>query len=244
MNSSYGHMKKKKARKLKARLTFVLFFLGILVSGGCGMYKRARDWRIFSISQIVVRGVGEQYVTRVAEASGIRRGRSMLELNPREIAKNLDSLDFVKKVYVRRRPPGRVILDISGRRPFALVNGEVVVGADGRKVSLDVTGLDLPNIECPLKKSERGFKTVDPELLQQAFLALAATKSFRVKRVDVTGLDDVRVLLTDGTLLRLGSGRFSEKSRMIALVLRDLKERKSNVSVVDARFDSQILVSR
>jgi cell division protein FtsQ len=242
MNSSCRQMKKKKARKLRVRFTFILFVLGLLVSGGCGMYRSARDWRIFSVSEIVVRGVAEEYVTRVADASGIRRGSSMLELNSREITRRLESLDFVRKAHIRRRPPGRVVLDISGRKPFALVNGSVVVGDDGREVSSDVKGLDLPDVECPLRKGKGGLKSVDPELLQQAFLALAVVKSFGVKRVNVTRLDGVRVLLTDGTLLRLGSGRFGEKSKMIALVLRDLKERERKVSTIDARFDSQILV--
>ena len=242
MNSSYRHLKRRKARKLRARFVFILFVLGVLISGGCGVYRSARDWRIFSISEIVVRGVGEEYVARVADASGIKRGSSMLELNLRDIARRLEALDFVRKVHIRRRPPGRVVLDVSGRKPFALVNGSVVVGDDGRMVSSDVKGLDLPDVECPLREGEGGLKGVDPELLQQAFLALAAVESFGVKRVDVTSLDDVRVLLTDGTLLRLGSGRFLEKSRRIGLVLRDLKERKTKVSTIDARFDSQILV--
>jgi len=244
MNSSYRQVKKRRTRKLRVRLILILFVLGLLASGGCGMYWRARDWRILSIGQIVVRGVGEEYVTRVADASGIKRGRSMLELNLREIARRLESLDFVRKAYIRRRPPGRVMLDILGRKPFALVNGNIVVGEDGRAVSSDVKGLDLPVVDCPLRKGEGGFESVDPGLLQQAFLVLAAVESLGVKRVDVTNLDDARVLLADGTLLRLGSGRFCEKSRMIALVLRDLKERNGKVSTIDARFDSQILVLR
>ena len=242
MNSSCREMKRRKARRLRVRFTFILFVLGVLISGGCGVYRSARDWRIFSISQIVVKGVGEECVTRVADASGIKRGSSLLELDSREIARRLEALDFVRKVHIRRRPPGRVILDISGRKPFALVNGSVVVGDDGRLVSSDVKGLDLPDVECPLKKGKGGLESVDPELLQQAFLALAAVESFGVKRVDVTSPGDVRVRLTDGTLLRLGSGRFHEKARRIGLVLRDLKERMRKVSAIDARFDSQILV--
>jgi len=236
--------KRRKGKKLRARVFLIIFVLGILTSAGCGIYRRARDWSVFSIHTIVVRGVNEELIPRVIDVSGIRKGSSILELNTPDVVNRLESLDFVRSACVRRRPMGKVILDILKRQPFALVNGRLIVGGDGVEVRADPKSSDLPDIVCSIKKNRDGLKSVDQEQLRQAVLVLDMLKDLGVRRVKLSESDDVDVVLTDGTVIWFGASGFSKKYAMVDLVLKDLRHTSKRFSLIDARFSSQILVKR
>ncbi|MFQ5906191.1 MAG: cell division protein FtsQ/DivIB [bacterium] len=235
---------KRRGRKLRARVLLVILVLGILASAGCGIYRRARDWSAFSIRTIEVRGVSEEQIASVIDVSGVKKGSSILRLNRLEVVNRLKSLDFVRNACVRRRPMGRVVLDILTREPFALVNGRLIVGEDGVEVRTDPKNSDIPEIACSVKKDRNGLKRVDREQLKRAVLILDVLKDLGVRRVSLSESDDVNVLLTDGTVIRLGASGLAKKYAMVDLVLKDLKRSRKKFSLIDARFSSQILVKK
>lgn len=244
MKENRKHRKKRAARRLGARFLLLLVALGILASVGCRIYRHAKTWSVFSIQEIVVRGVEDELVPRVIQASGIKKGASILTLKPPKIAGKLESLDFIRRARIKRRPAGTVILDLTRRTPFALVNGNVIVGEDGREVFTDVNDYGLPHVSCPVKKDESGARCVDPEGLQLAHHVLRTAKSLAVKEIDVSNLNDVQVILEEGTRVRLGVGSYARKSSMAALVMNDLRRTSTQFSGLDARFASQVLVVR
>jgi len=233
---------RRRSRKILTRTLLAFFASGILVIAGCGAYRRARDWSIFAIRSVVVRGVTGELAPRVIEASAIETGTSMFELDLELVSRRLRSLDFVRGVRVRRRPVGRVILDVRKRVPFALVNGKVVVGEDGVEVQDDGGELAVPEIACMLENDGRGRNMVDPDLLDQAVSVFEMARELGARKIDMSHPEDLVVLLDDGVHIHLGRGDYREKLEMVSLVIGDARENNRKFSRVDARFSRQILI--
>jgi cell division septal protein FtsQ len=236
--------RRKRLKKLFGRTLILLFACGILLIAGCGAYRRARDWSIFSIRSVVVRGVAEELVERVREESAIRLGTSMFELDRKLVSRRLKSLDFIRDVRIGRRVSGKVVLDVLEREPFALINGEVVVGKDGIEVKTKALDLDIPGVKCELRDDGRGRRSVNPDLLHQAVLVLSIAGELEVKRIDMSHPEDLVLVLGDGTVIHLGRGGFPEKLAMVSLVIADREENDKKFRRVDARYSQQILVKR
>jgi cell division septal protein FtsQ len=234
----------RRPKKILGRALLVFFACGILLIAGCGAYRRARDWSIFSIRSVTVRGLPGKLAASVVEASAIEIGTSMFELDFELVSRRLRSLDFVREVRVRRRPSGRVILDVFERKPFALINGRVIVGEDGIEVEARGEELDIPEITCPLEDDGRGRKSVDTDLLADAMFVYGMVGDFGVERIDVSKPENLMLVLEDGTTIHLGRGDFGEKLSMVSLVVADRKEVGKKFSHIDVRFCRQVLVKR
>lgn len=234
----------RRRKKLWGRTLLAFLACGILAIAGCGAYRRARDWSIFSVRSVSVRGISEELVSCVLEAGAIKTGTSMLDLNRELIRRRVSSLDFVRDVRIRRRPPGRVVLDIIKREPFALINGDMIVGKDGREVRTGVDSSGLPRITCTLKSGSKKERSVDPDLLQQAVLVLDMARDLGVAELDMSRPEDLQAVLDDGTRIRLGRGGFAMKLPMVSLVIDNLRDNGRRFRQIDARFCHQIIVKR
>ena len=242
MRKALRERRRKRYRKLLGRTLLVFFACGVLLIAGCGAYKKARDWSVFSIRSVAVRGVAEELADKVIEESAIKLGTSMFELDRELVSRRLRSLDFVREVRVRRRVLGKIVLEVLEREPFALINGEVVVGKDGVEVEADKQDLDLPAIECPLMDDGRGRKSVDPDLLRQALAVRGMARGLRVKRIIMSRPEDLVLVLEGGTVVHLGRTGFREKLAMVSLVIADREGTGKKSRSIDARYSQQILV--
>ncbi len=234
--------KKSRRKKIMGRAFVALLAIGVVTVAGCGAYRRAKEWSIFAVRTVVVRGVGEDLVTRVVDASGIKEGVGMLDLDVGLVRRRLESLDFVERAKVGRRPLGKVVLRVLARRPFAIVNEQTVVGRDGREVLSIQAEPGLPRVVCPIKKLGKDTRGVDPGVLGEAVLLYNMAENLKPEKVDASRGDDFRLILEGGAAVRLGSGGFAEKLKMVSLILEDLNRTGRRFSQLDARFACQVLV--
>jgi cell division septal protein FtsQ len=244
LNRSREAQIRRRSRRILGRTLLAFFACGVLLIAGCGAYRKVKDWSVFSIRRVAVRGVPSQLASSVVEASAIKTGTSMFELDRELISRRVRSLDFVKEVRIRRRPSGRVILDVLKREPFALINGSVIVGEDGVEVKAHGETPDIPELTCPLEDDGRGRKSVDSDLLSQAVFVLGMARELEVKRIDISHPEDLLVVLENGASVHLGRGDFREKLSMVSVVIADRKESRKKFNHVDARFNRQVLVSK
>jgi cell division septal protein FtsQ len=240
----YVPRKKNRRKRVLGRALLALFAIGIVTVAGCGAYRRAKEWSVFAVRTVVVRGVREDLVTRVVDASGIKEGVGMLDLDVALVRRRVESLDFVERAGVGRRPPGKVVLRILTRKPFAIVNEQIVVGKDGREVLSMPAEPDLPRVICPIKRIGKERRGVDPAVLGEAVLLYNMAGNLNPKKVDASQSDDFRLIVEGGISIRLGSGGFAEKLKMVSFTLENLNRMGCRFSQLDARFASQVIVRR
>jgi len=133
----------------------------------------------------------------------------------------------------------------------AVPSGRLAAGLDrdGYVVSIDSLGGfgDVPLLDgFNLSPTGAGRFASSPE----AFLGLAVVKVFettpglagRLSKVDLGDLEDPRVILKSGTVVRLGTGDYVLKLERLREVLRQTASLGMKPALVDLRFRDQVVV--
>jgi cell division septal protein FtsQ len=224
--------------------------LGTLL--GCAL--AAAGWTlatlpIFRLHELVV--TGNTRVTRdeiVARADVDPRENVWL-LQPREIERQIEAIPYIRSAHVHRRPPGRIWIDVSERRPEACVRDaaghEFQVDDDLRvleEVCTPEVGLtfDLRGI---LEGAGPGTFVHDPELVALAADARSLAQGDRYREFSHDGYGQLQATMQDGIEIRFGDDDdLAQKQRLIAPILAELGPRTASVRAVDLRAPSTPVV--
>lgn len=118
-------------RRRRRRLGILL---GVVALVGAGWF--ATRTGLLDVEQVEVAGAGRTPVDEIRDASGVRPGDQLLDLDPGRIADAVGALPWVATVDVSRRLDGRVTITVSERDPVATVpdgtGGLALVDGEGR----------------------------------------------------------------------------------------------------------------
>ncbi len=202
--------------------------IGAAVYGAWWIRAIAASSPYLAISSIKVNGVERITKGEVLSASGIRTGDNMFGFSASEAEARIKDNPWVNEAVVRRTSLGAVSIEISERRPVALIRLDdlYVMDSSGTafKKYLGDDALDLPVITGlgreELKEDASGLSAWVIVLLR----ALSGRSGFNIADVSEIHVDKAFGLsvytVDEGVRLDLGVGRFEEKLSAYEKILK------------------------
>ena len=203
--------------------------------------KKVKDSPLFKIHEVLVDGDLEV-------DCGDLIGMNILDINSEVLRERYED-ERVRLVGVRRKFPGRVVVEVEERRPCAILELEMSYEVDrdgyilretGRSSSQSTVDADqkpLSVVRILTTRDRRGVWELYAEKIMDFLLGF--TENFGdVDRL--TLYDDDLVVKTGRKEIHLGHGRWTE--RLDKLTSVDLSQ--LDASRIDLRFESQVVVRK
>jgi cell division septal protein FtsQ len=229
----------------------VLFLLAVAAGGvvaGAWLVTSPR----FAVQSVDVRGTRQLSPERVLAAAQIPPGRSLFLLDPRAIARGVETLPEVERAEVIRELPNHVTVVVEERRPFTLVHagrlhwideGGHVLGRATEAVMPPapvISGLTEP--ELLSMKGEPYGKARDAIRLIRALLRSGSVLGSEISEIDVSHPDGPVLYTAGGIEVRLGADEWEERLARLEAVLAQKTAREGSIRMVDLRFRDQVVL--
>jgi len=187
----------------------------------------------FEIRETSVRGLKELTEKEVLLLAGVKPRQNLLAVNTGLLARRISSNPWVKKIYVGRELPNRLILEVRERIPVVLVkraNHFYLMDSEGNIFKRLGKGDD---VDLPILTGFRSEgKEKSDKLLVGVFdllkIIAASGQNGYLGSISEIHLDDIFgvSLLTDaGLYLKLGAGDYASKLSKLGAVMSDLEKR-------------------
>jgi cell division protein FtsQ len=195
--------------------------VGGLGYGGWRLYDEALTTPRLALKRIIVRGALRAQPRDLIRLAGIREGENIFSFSAAEVAARVEESPWVVSAVVRRKLPDTVRVDVTERRPLAIVkmkdlyvmdtSGEVFkkLGPEDRLDLPLLTGLDKE----ALKNKEGCVRS-----LQRLFASLEGSSGLNLENVSEIHYDPVYgfslYTLDEGLRVELGSTEFERGLRL------------------------------
>lgn len=219
--------------------------LAVLIGAGGVAITRSP---LFAITGVRVEGVQSDQVEVVREAAQVTKGQNLMSADFGDALERTKALPWVADAEVRRVPPSTVVIDVTPRRPIAVVAnpaGTWLVDRGGAVIS-EAAGEQLPRIDLlTTAAAVPGERITDPAARNALQLYAALPKDVRsaLLAVEATGPRTVRVQvdlsdLTDPagyakgktTWVRMGTaGNVGEQVTVLRALLGQLRDSRQGV---------------
>lgn len=237
----------------------VLVLAGFAVVGLSAAFARGYhallESSILQLRSVEITGLERLDRRTVLDTLGVPKGANVLSLRLDRLARRLERLPWVKDAVLRLDAPGRLVVAVRERKPFAVVHGDTTYLADEEgRLFLETTvqsHLELPLITARSLQALKDGTDLRPEIFQAFrdllellertdWLPPSAVSEFRWE--DPFGF----VLLTNpkGVTVRVGRGGFKEKLDRLHRLLMVLQERNllEAVTAVDLDYVDRAFV--
>ncbi len=205
---------------------------------------------LFDVDYADVRGIDQTARAEVVAAAGLGGHPAMLDIDTRAVARQLEALPWVLQSTARREWPGTVRIDITERRPAAVLpagagawaladrTGRILRIGPEKPAGLPVIG----NLPPPTSAGASVPAAATPSLRVAA--ALPTTVRERVADIATLATGEVELQLTSpGGVVRLGRPvDLDAKLSVLATVLA--RADLARVSVVDVRVPKAPALTR
>lgn len=237
------HGKTQSSRKAESHtMRWVILILAVLVAVGGLVYGA-----VFQVRDITVQGGVTLAEKDIIDLSGITLGMNTFSIDDDLVEKNIESNRYLSFVCVDKQLPDKVVIQVKERIPAAVVKYcGILYTMDNRGMvleeSLDTeaeTGLvtvDGMNIhDCRVGQTiglnENQQMQVFTEVLVELKVMSALT---RVKELDLSNMDNLFIVSTDGFTVRLGAAEnLHAKLRSMLLTLNHLTQEGYQGGTVD-----------
>jgi cell division protein FtsQ len=232
----------------RAIVVFALGVVGLGVAWGLGAWlvESALDalgWD--AIARVEVEGTVRLEPAQVRVWAEIPKRTGLWALAPEPIVARLERRAWINTVFVRKRFPNTLVIEVVERIPTAVAQterGAVLIDAEG--AVLEPTRLDtgFPLVVGASLKRPEGL-AVAADLL--AGLHAVDSTVFRAADVvvDVTAVRDPIVRLPGGSRVRFGEGDYAAKWRRYLAIHVDVVARVPGARLVDVRFHDRAVVT-
>jgi cell division protein FtsQ len=225
----------------RRRRRALLASAGVLV--GIGLAVLAVRSPLLDVDTVDVRGAGRTDPDAIVAAAGIAPGDPLVWLDLGAAAARVRALPWIDDVALRRSWRGDVVVEVTERRPVALVavgNRVALVDADDRVLEVQpAAGASIP----PGLVELRGLRSL-PAPGKRLYPAGAAglraqlppELGMRLVAIDLARSGDVVLVLLDAPEVRLGDlDDLAAKGAAAVAVLRSLEGELDAVRYVDVR---------
>jgi len=203
----------------------------------------------FQMKETLVRGTERLQTDAVVELTGLRPSQNILMTNLGAVARKVKANPWVKDVSVRRDFPDRLVIEVTERKPAALVergDGLYFIERDGTAFEKITAGekTDLPVLTGFYRKGVENREMILKSLELLDFMA-SYTEVPEIRHVSEIHGDDLfgLSLFAEGLCLKLGFGDFDAKLRRLKPVLADLARRNlSGHFIIDLNNPGKVTV--
>ena len=240
--------------RASAGLGFILLALVVYYLSGPMMIAAVslRDFVLespyFSVGEIQVRGADKVRGDEVVAMAGLRRGMSIWSIDLANIEKKIGRHPWVRRVFVRREFPRRVIIDVEERTPKAIVALRELYYVDADGVVFKEVGPG-ENVKFPLLTGLRAeqFTAPDPATrrrIQDAIRLseLMVQRSHSLSEIHFAKPDRLVVYTTEYPIaLHMGWGNWGEKLARMERLLALWKGNEERLASLDVSFRDQVV---
>ena len=220
----------------------LLLVLVVLFSWG---FEKGRAWITepgrFPVSDVRVIGNRLLWEGEVQEMAGAERGANLFQIDTGAMERRLEETAWVREASVKRRPPGRLLIEIEENEPWLLTVQEepLFIGRDGTLFPTlgKEERLDLPFL---VDRSGKGVRIVP--LLSEAFPPEEDWVTKRVSRIliDSTGSVTFREMRF-GARVEFGSVAFARKAERLRSVMAEWERKREGFEEIDFRYKGQAI---
>jgi cell division protein FtsQ len=222
-----------------------------IVARGPALLAALADHPYFAVSEIVVSPTHHVRAGTLLEAVALRPGVSIWRVDPRALAERLAAQPWVRRARVRRELPRRLVVDVTERRPAAILLLDQLYYVDTTGVAFVRVGerdpLDLPfvtGVEAAIVADDRPFAR---HAIRQALRLLAGMERaglpFRVSEVHIDREQGVTVFPIEPRVsLTFGWSGFGAKLARLHRVLDDFRGREAQLREIDLTMGMEAVV--
>lgn len=202
----------------------------------------------FSVREIQVRGANKVSGDEVVAMAGLRRGMSTWDIDLGAIEKKIGRHPWVRRVFVRREFPRRIIIDVEERTPKAIVALRKLYYVDADGVVFKEVGPG-ENVKLPLLTGLRAeqFTAADPSTRKRIRDALRLSemmvqRSHSLSEIHFAKPDRLVVYTTAYPIaLHMGWGNWAEKLTRMERLLALWKGNERRLASLDMSFSDQVV---
>jgi cell division protein FtsQ len=243
-------MKANKLRKAGKKINIfgifrdVAVFIVIFATAIC-MYIYLRPIRsVLPIKYVVFTGNKHLTDDELMVLAGIHANDSLITISNKKVSQSLLKSPWIRSVSVRKQFPDTLSMVIDEAVPFALLdmNSHLFLTDEKGKLLEELKGDSIPFLPVitgdPFRESE-GFS----EAINLA--RLMNEKGFSAERdhIDIIARKPHELTVTvDGTVVKMGAGRFKEKLERLIELEDEIKNRGIPVDYIDLRFAGKAIV--
>jgi len=203
----------------------------------------------FQMKETLVKGNERLQSDSVIELTGLRPSQNIILTNLGAVAKKVKANPWVKEVAVRRDFPDRLVIEVTERKPVALVergDGLYFIERDGTAFEKIAAGekTDLPVLTGFYRKGVENREMILKSLELLDFMA-SYTEIPEIRHISEIHGDDLfgLSLFAEGLCVKLGFGDYDAKLKRIKPVLADLARRNlSGYFIIDLNNPGKVTV--
>ena len=238
-------MKRRPARrKAKTPATVLRPFwllIGVLLAASAGAAYWAATWPGFWPKHVTVSGNRVVATAEILQRAAIAPGTNVWLQNAAAAAGRVAAIPYVDKATVHRSLPANVRIDVTERRPFAIVrfaDGDALVDRELRVLEPAAADGDLPQLILP-HLAEPGAGTFlharDAVRLRDDYLTLEA-QHVAARRLRFDRFDELTAFTPGGVVLLLGDDAdLPGKAALVQPILSQAAVRGRKIAAVDLR---------
>ncbi len=203
----------------------------------------------FQMKDTLVKGTERLQSDEIIALTGLKPSQNILLTNLGAVAKKIKANPWVREVSVRRDFPDRLVIEVTERRPVALVeqgDGLYFIERDGTAFEKIGSGekTDLPVLTGFYRKGTENREMILRSLELLDFMA-SYTEIPEIRHISEIHGDDLfgLSLFAEGLCLKLGFGEYDVKLKRIKPILVDLARRNvSGYFIIDLNSPGKVTV--
>lgn len=243
--------KRNKARKIKTRISSILFALVFIF---WGIYYLLQS-DLMNLKNIVLEGNEQVESQEIINLSNLVINRNIFKYNLKEIEKDIVSHPYIRESKVQRKLPTTITIKVKERQEYAIIpymgsyiyidEENIVLKASDSYIANDhilITGVEFKSFKVGEKieaTNNKGLKVV-MDLLKAAKM----TSIFEmISEINIAEENNIRLITFDGVEVLLGEGK-NPAYLMVALdeILVNLYTKNIRNVVIDMRYEGHISV--
>ncbi|MGH7794738.1 MAG: cell division protein FtsQ/DivIB [Candidatus Binatia bacterium] len=202
----------------------------------------------FSVREIQVRGGDKVSGNEIVAIAGLRRGMSIWSIDLASIEEKIAKHPWVRRVYVRREFPRRVVIDVEERTPRAIVALRTLYYVDSDGVLFKEVGPG-EEVKFPLLTGLRAEQLTAPDSstrkrIQDAIRLseMMVQRSHSLSEIHFAKSDRLVVYTTTHPIaLHMGWGNWAEKLNRMERLLALWRGNEERLGSLDMSFRDQVV---
>jgi len=167
---------------------------------------------LFRVDRVDVAGNTRYTADEIVLASGLKTGKNLFLTATKDAPDKLyDEFPYIETVQIKRKLPGRLLINVTESEPFAEIpieGGFKVINKDGRLLEQPEKSLGILRLECAQENVTGRQSTIKPEILKDVTTLTEIIEQLGLEGVsciDLSSETSISVVYEDRVTIKLGT---------------------------------------